>query len=64
MEISPDTVTRLWDQYGPALGLYARGWCETPEDIVQEAFLLLLRQGTASRRAPWLGSIAWCAIGP
>ncbi len=47
MEISPETVTRLWEQYGPALVLYARQWCETPEDVVQEAFLLLVRQPTA-----------------
>jgi RNA polymerase sigma-70 factor (ECF subfamily) len=45
--LSPEAVTRLWDQHSAALVLYARQWCDTPEDIVQEAFLLLVRQGAA-----------------
>lgn len=42
--LSPEAVTRLWDQHSAALLLYARQWCDAPEDIVQEAFLLLVRQ--------------------
>jgi RNA polymerase sigma-70 factor (ECF subfamily) len=42
--ISAETVTRLWDAHCAALVLYARQWCDTPEDVVQEAFLLLVRQ--------------------
>jgi RNA polymerase sigma factor (sigma-70 family) len=38
-----EVVARLWTEHGPALALYARQWCETPEDIVQEAFLRLVR---------------------
>ena len=45
--ISPQAVTRLWDEHRSALVLYARQWCEGPEDVVQEAFLLLVRQGVA-----------------
>jgi RNA polymerase sigma factor (sigma-70 family) len=45
--LSPETVTRLWDQHGAALVLYAQQWCDTPEDVVQEAFLLLVRQAAA-----------------
>jgi len=45
--ISPEAVTRLWDDHGPALVLYARQWYDWPEDIVQEAFLLLVRQADA-----------------
>jgi RNA polymerase sigma factor (sigma-70 family) len=45
MGISPDTVTRIWDEHSAALVLYARQWCDVPEDVVQEAFLLLVRQG-------------------
>jgi len=45
--LSPETVVRLWDEYGDALVLYAQQICETPEDAVQEAFLLLVRQGVA-----------------
>ena len=45
--LGPKAVTRLWDEHGPALVLYARQWCDTPEDVVQEAFLLLVRQVAA-----------------
>lgn len=37
-------VTELADQHGAALVLYAQQWCESPEDVVQEAFLALVRQ--------------------
>lgn len=46
--LSPETVTRLWAEHRAALVLYARQWCAWPEDVVQEAFLLLSRQ----RRSP------------
>ena len=42
--LAPETVTRLWDQHSAALVLYAQQWCDAPEDVVQEAFLLLVRQ--------------------
>lgn len=38
----PDDFVPLLDCHGPALVLYARQWCDTPEDAVQEAFLKLL----------------------
>jgi len=41
---SPELLGRLLDEHGPALVLYAQQWCETPEDVVQEAFLALVRQ--------------------
>lgn len=44
-DLSRDAVVRLWDDHGAALVLYAQQLCDTPEDIVQEAFLLLVRQG-------------------
>ncbi len=47
MGVSADTVTRLWDAHGAPLVLYAQQWCGTPEDVVQEAFLLLVRQAAA-----------------
>ncbi len=51
----PDDFVRLLDSYGPPLLLYARQWCDTPEDVVQEAFLKLvsLRQPPRSV-VPWL----------
>jgi RNA polymerase sigma factor (sigma-70 family) len=45
--LSPQAVTRLWDEHGRTLVLYARQWCDVPEDVVQEAFLLLVRQVVA-----------------
>jgi len=42
--LSPQAVTRLWDEHRNSLVLYARQWCDAPEDVVQEAFLLLVRQ--------------------
>jgi RNA polymerase sigma factor (sigma-70 family) len=45
--LRPETVVRLWDEHGPALVLYAQQLCDAPEDVVQEAFLLLVRQGRA-----------------
>src|SRR5262249_19235325 len=40
----PELLTRLLDEYGATLVLYARQWCRTPEDVVQEAFLQLMRE--------------------
>jgi RNA polymerase sigma factor (sigma-70 family) len=42
--LTPEAVTRLWDEHGAALVLYAQQWCQSPEDVVQEAFLMLVRQ--------------------
>lgn len=40
----PDAFARLIRSHGPPLVLYSQQWCRTPEDVVQEAFLQLLRQ--------------------
>ncbi len=51
----PDDFARLLDRYGPPLLLYARQWCDAPEDVVQEAFLKLVSLRTPPRSAvPWL----------
>jgi len=39
-----ETLTRLLDQHTAALVLYVRQWCDAPEDVVQEAFLALMRE--------------------
>jgi RNA polymerase sigma-70 factor (ECF subfamily) len=52
--MSPPDVARLIDAHAAPLVLYARQWCDTPEDVVQEAFLELVRQGQAPRDA-----VAW-----
>jgi RNA polymerase sigma-70 factor (ECF subfamily) len=46
--------SRLVDTYGPPLLLYARQWCATPEDVVQDAFLKLIAQRTPPREV-----VAW-----
>lgn len=42
--ITPEILARLLDEHGSALLLYARQWCDAPEDMVQEAVLQLVRQ--------------------
>jgi len=42
--MSPTDLARLIDAHGAPLVLYARQWCEAPEDVVQDAFLKLVRQ--------------------
>ena len=45
--VDPAFLAQLLDDHGPALELFARQWCHSPGDVVQEAFLRLLRQ------SPW-----------
>jgi RNA polymerase sigma factor (sigma-70 family) len=46
---------RLLDEHAPALVLYARTWCDTPQDVVQDAFVQLVRQPEAPQcAAAWL----------
>jgi RNA polymerase sigma-70 factor (ECF subfamily) len=52
--MSPPDVVRLIDAHAAALVLYARQWCAAPEDVVQEAFLKLVRQGRPPHDA-----VAW-----
>ena len=42
--IGPEILTRLLDEHGAVLVLYAQQWCDSPEDVVQDAFLALVRQ--------------------
>jgi RNA polymerase sigma-70 factor (ECF subfamily) len=50
-----DVLGRLIDRHAAALELYARQWCDTPEDVVQEAFLKLAGQGVLpANPAAWL----------
>jgi RNA polymerase sigma factor (sigma-70 family) len=46
---------RLLDSHARALILYARQWCHSPEDVVQEAFLRLMALRQPPREVvPWL----------
>jgi RNA polymerase sigma factor (sigma-70 family) len=40
----PDELSQLLDQHGRGLVLYARQLCDAPEDVVQDALVLLVRQ--------------------
>jgi RNA polymerase sigma-70 factor (ECF subfamily) len=52
--MTPHDFTRLLDAHGGPLVLYARQWCDSPEDVVQDAFLKL-----ASQRQPPRQVVAW-----
>src|SRR4029077_12712588 len=53
--MGPEVLGRLIDEHAAALVLYARQWCSTPEDVVQEAFLKLVAQKPLPRNLlPWL----------
>jgi RNA polymerase sigma-70 factor (ECF subfamily) len=53
--MSPHDFALLLDRHGPALVLYARQWCDAPEDVVQDAFLKLIGQRQPPREVvPWL----------
>lgn len=62
-----DQLRTLLEKHSAALVLYARQWCATPEDVVQEALIKLVRQRTAPEKLlPWLyrvvrnGAISAC----
>ncbi len=53
--MDPTTFGQLVDEHAAGLALYARQWCAVPEDVVQEAFLRLVRQNKApDTPVPWL----------
>jgi RNA polymerase sigma factor (sigma-70 family) len=53
--MDPEHLGYLIDRYSPALTLYARQWCSTAEDVVQEAFMKLVKQTTPPRQpVAWL----------
>ncbi|MGL4422207.1 MAG: RNA polymerase sigma factor, partial [Gemmataceae bacterium] len=53
--MGPEELAQLVDRHAAALVLYARQWCATPEDVVQTAFLKLVRQDVPPEKIlPWL----------
>jgi RNA polymerase sigma-70 factor (ECF subfamily) len=52
--MSPTEIARLIDTHAATLVLCARQWCGEPEDVVQEAFVKLVRQSR-----PPLDAVAW-----
>ena len=50
-----EQLGNLIDRLAAALALYARQWCDEPEDVVQEAFVKLAAQPTAPLKpTAWL----------
>jgi RNA polymerase sigma-70 factor (ECF subfamily) len=47
--MSPANLASLIDAHAGPLVLYARQWCDAPEDVVQDAFLALVRLGQPPR---------------
>jgi RNA polymerase sigma factor (sigma-70 family) len=48
-------LARLVNSHGPPLILYARQWCQAPEDVVQDAFVKLIALPQPPRDlVPWL----------
>ncbi len=53
--MDPDLLGNLLDQHAAALELFARQWCDVPEDVVQDAFLKLAAQRSLpDNPAAWL----------
>ena len=52
--MSPTDLAQLIDTHAAPLVLYARQWCGAPEDVVQEAFVKLVRQ-----HRPPEDAVAW-----
>ncbi len=53
--LTPHLIAQLLDEHADALELYAAQWCNSAADVVQDAFLQLVRQETLPERiAPWL----------
>jgi RNA polymerase sigma factor (sigma-70 family) len=52
--MAPTHLARLIDGHAAPLVLFARQWCDVPEDIVQEAFIKLVQE-----RNPPEDPVAW-----
>ena len=53
--MGPDLLGRLFERHAAALHLFARQWCDCPEDVVQEVLIELAAQPrTPDDAAAWL----------
>lgn len=53
--MDPELLGSLIDRHAPALELYARQWCASAEDVVQEAFVrLAVLESTPENPVAWL----------
>ena len=59
--LPPEELGQLLDAHAAALALYAAQWTDAPSDVVQEAFIELLRQrALPDRIVPWLYRVVRC----
>lgn len=59
--IDANALRDLVDSYGAALKLYARQWCNAPDDALQEALIDLLRQNPVpDQPVAWLFNTIRC----
>src|SRR5262245_30014028 len=56
VRVGPERLAELFDTHAGALVLYARTWCDRPEDAVQDAFLAQAREPDPV--LPWLYRVA------
>lgn len=53
--MGPERIAELVDRHSASLVLYARQWCRCPDDVVQAAFVSLVRQSQPpTNLVPWL----------
>ncbi|MFO0909741.1 MAG: sigma-70 family RNA polymerase sigma factor [Isosphaeraceae bacterium] len=56
--MEPDVLGRLIDGHARALVLFARQWCDVPDDVVQEAFVkLAAERPTPENAVAWLFTV-------
>ena len=56
--MTPGEIANLIDRHGATLVLFARQWCQAPEDVVQDAFVKLVALRQPPREpVPWLYSV-------
>lgn len=54
-QAGPELLGRLIDRHAAALELYAAGWCDCPEDVLQEVLIeLAARASVPEQIVPWL----------
>src|SRR5258708_5816688 len=55
----PERLGRLVDDHAAVLLLYARQWCDAPEDVVQEAFI---KRAAGARARANATAWWWCGV--
>ena len=55
--MTPRHLADLIARYGPPLVLFARQWCDGPEDVVQEAFVKLAAARPPDDPVAWLYAV-------